>query len=102
MRSLTPKSVLSMQSEMLDIFREILDRMVATTQTDGFVRFKPLSLEIPRRITALPIARGANKQAVQRCADLMDTITTLLFAGNATTSEALPPLIYELTRRPEW
>jgi len=35
-------------------------------------------------------------------AEITDTVITLLFAGQFTTSETLPPLVVELAKRPEW
>merc|ERR1719259_728272 len=34
--------------------------------------------------------------------EIVDTVLTLLFASVFTTAESLPPLLVELSRRPEW
>jgi len=169
--SMTPGRVLSLVPDMADVCRDILDRLVADTEKNGFARFQDYTNQVPKRITAIPILGGVPPALKERLAMLMDdiangfmaipidlgkysvygralkarqqmddiieeilrdpagsvgsvvaelaatkgdgvagfshaeivdTIVTLLFAGQFTTSEALPPIMVELSKRPEW
>eukprot|EP00929_Paragymnodinium_shiwhaense_P037754 TRINITY_DN20061_c0_g1_i2.p1 TRINITY_DN20061_c0_g1~~TRINITY_DN20061_c0_g1_i2.p1 ORF type:complete len:495 (+),score=133.13 TRINITY_DN20061_c0_g1_i2:74-1558(+) len=169
--SMAPRRVLALQPDMERVCRDILDRLVADTEKNGFAKFLDYTQLIPKRITAIPILGGAPPELKDKLSVLMDavidgffafplnlgeysalgramkakekmneviedlmahtdeakgsvladlaavesdgsagfshgeivdTIITLLFAGQFTTAEALPPLMVELSKRPEW
>merc|ERR1712117_22789 len=58
LQSLAPKRVLALVPDMLTVFRECLDKMVAETEANGLARFQPFASEIPRRVVALPMTGG--------------------------------------------
>eukprot|EP00928_Gymnodinium_smaydae_P063045 TRINITY_DN46743_c0_g1_i1.p1 TRINITY_DN46743_c0_g1~~TRINITY_DN46743_c0_g1_i1.p1 ORF type:complete len:493 (+),score=78.28 TRINITY_DN46743_c0_g1_i1:62-1540(+) len=48
------------------------------------------------------LAKSSDDGAGLTQEEIVDTIFTLIFAGQLTTSETLPPLLVELAKRPEW